>query len=290
MNLFERLHQHHGVARRADLAPTAAERRALASAVLAGHVRDLGQGWVALPNAHPALVAARRVHAAISCVSAAAFYGLATLEPADRVSSRGASRPRPGPAAVATGARGETAPGVRLGEPADPLLPLVPVVDALARVLRCQGAEAAIVMVDSALNRRLVTVEEIERLLKGAGSVHARGSRCTGATAAAGRSPRPAPACTSGPPGLAVRAGVVMAGVGEVDLLVEEVVVVECDGFAYHSGRREFQEDRRRDRELLARGYVVLRFTWDEVMTNIDLVVEEVRQAVARVAGAVRPG
>jgi hypothetical protein len=289
MNPFERLHEHRGVARRADLARTAAERRSLASAVLAGHILDLGQGWMALPDAHPALVAARRVHAAISCVSAAAFYGLATLEPADRVHlavprTRGQGRRPARPAREATLHRESG-----WVSPVDPLLPIVPIADALARALRCQRAEAAIVMVDSALNRDLVTVEEIDRLLKGRGSVRPRLAlhRCDGRSRSVTETRARLHLKAAG---LTVRAGVDSPGVGEVDLLVEELVVVECDGFAYHSGRREFQEDRRRDRELLARGYVVLRFTWDDVMTNIDLVVEEVRQAVARAAVAARPG
>lgn len=288
MSPFERLHEHRGVARRADLARTAAERRALAGAVLAGHVLDLGQGWVALPDAHPALVAARRANAAISCVSAAAFYGLATLEPADRVHlavprARGTGRR---PSRPAREARLHRESG--WVSPADPLLPIVPIADALARALRCQRAEAAIVMVDSALNRGLVTVEEIDRLLKGRGSVRPRLAlhRCDGSSRSVTETRARLHLRAAG---LAVRAGVVIPGVGEVDLLVEETVVVECDGFAYHSGRREFQEDRRRDRQLLAGGYVVLRFTWDDVMTAIDLVVGEVTQAVARTAGAAPP-
>ncbi|WP_185972459.1 DUF559 domain-containing protein [Georgenia yuyongxinii] len=60
-------------------------------------------------------------------------------------------------------------------------------------------------------------------------------------------------------------------------------IVVECDGFAYHSGRQEFREDRRRDRALAARGYVVLRFTYDEIRSSPGLVVEEVLRVLARV-------
>ena len=60
--------------------------------------------------------------------------------------------------------------------------------------------------------------------------------------------------------------------VGEVDLLVGDRVVVEIDGFAHHSDRVAFQEDRRRDRELVAQGYVVLRFTAAEVLRDPALV------------------
>ena len=39
-------------------------------------------------------------------------------------------------------------------------------------------------------------------------------------------------------------------------------MIVETDGWAFHGGRSAFERDRRRDAELQARGYVVMRFTW----------------------------
>lgn len=80
--------------------------------------------------------------------------------------------------------------------------------------------------------------------------------------------------------GFDVIPGVVISGVGEVDLRIGHVVL-ECDGFAYHSGRREFREDRRRDRVLTEMGYVVLRFTWEDIMGDPSLLIESVRAALA---------
>ncbi|MGI8460995.1 MAG: DUF559 domain-containing protein [Solirubrobacterales bacterium] len=51
-----------------------------------------------------------------------------------------------------------------------------------------------------------------------------------------------------------------------------ERVVVEVDGFAFHSSRGSFESDRARDRELQRRGYVVLRFTYREVNEEPDAV------------------
>lgn len=45
-------------------------------------------------------------------------------------------------------------------------------------------------------------------------------------------------------------------------------VVVECDGFAYHSSKESFTRDRKRDRALAARGYEVLRFSGAEIFHN----------------------
>ena len=47
----------------------------------------------------------------------------------------------------------------------------------------------------------------------------------------------------------------------EVDFLWRtERLIVELDGYAYHSSRAQFESDRRRDREFQRMGFVVLRF------------------------------
>ncbi|WP_202618573.1 DUF559 domain-containing protein [Ensifer sp. LC54] len=45
-------------------------------------------------------------------------------------------------------------------------------------------------------------------------------------------------------------------------------VVVECDGFAFHSDKEAFTRDRQRDRALKARGYDVLRFSGSEIFND----------------------
>jgi very-short-patch-repair endonuclease len=68
----------------------------------------------------------------------------------------------------------------------------------------------------------------------------------------------------------------------EVDALWErERVVVETDGWAAHGHRAAFERDRAKDAELLARGYVVLRFTWRQVMDEPLLVVTRIAQVLA---------
>jgi very-short-patch-repair endonuclease len=45
----------------------------------------------------------------------------------------------------------------------------------------------------------------------------------------------------------------------------EQRLVVEVDGYRYHSDRESFRADRARDRELNRRGFVVMRFADDEL-------------------------
>ena len=52
----------------------------------------------------------------------------------------------------------------------------------------------------------------------------------------------------------------------EVDALFpDERVIVELDGWDFHSNRRSFERDRDRDAALLAAGYVTVRITWERL-------------------------
>jgi len=53
----------------------------------------------------------------------------------------------------------------------------------------------------------------------------------------------------------------------EVDFLWrDEGLVVEVDGFQFHSTRAAFERDRQRDAELQGAGLRVLRVTWRQVV------------------------
>jgi hypothetical protein len=53
----------------------------------------------------------------------------------------------------------------------------------------------------------------------------------------------------------------------EVDaLFAAEKVVVELDGWEFHSSRGSFERDRDKDAALAAAGYVVVRITWERLM------------------------
>jgi very-short-patch-repair endonuclease len=64
----------------------------------------------------------------------------------------------------------------------------------------------------------------------------------------------------------------------EVDLLWPDArLVVEFDSFAFHGDRAAFERDRARDAALAARGYLVIRVTWRQL-------VGEPKPAAARIA------
>lgn len=67
--------------------------------------------------------------------------------------------------------------------------------------------------------------------------------------------------------------------VGRVDLWYSGVVV-EADGFAFHSSREDYRRDRQKGVEYARLGLLVLRFSWEQVVGAPDYVVAAVRDAV----------
>ena len=75
----------------------------------------------------------------------------------------------------------------------------------------------------------------------------------------------------------------VRLGPYEVDFLWRDAgLVVEVDGFAFHSDRVRFEADRRRDGELAARGFTVIRVTWRQIAEEPEAVLARLARALAR--------
>ncbi len=61
-------------------------------------------------------------------------------------------------------------------------------------------------------------------------------------------------------------------------------LVVEADGYAYHSSPRAFEEDRVRNNALTARGYRVLHWTWAAVRDRPDELVAQLARMLRHAA------
>lgn len=179
----------------------------------------------------------------------------------------------------------------RLDLPADDVL----VVDGLRRttpertvldLARVLPLAEAVVASDSALRRQLVQPVALRTRL----------ATCRGAGAAAPRAVAPLldPLAGSVLESL-LRVLLVLAGhpppasqflvcerdgelVARVDLCWPALrLVVEADGFAFHSDRRAYRADRARLNALERLGWRVLRFTWEDVTSRPEHVVATVR-------------
>lgn len=66
-----------------------------------------------------------------------------------------------------------------------------------------------------------------------------------------------------------------------VDLLwADGRIVIEVDGYRHHGNQFAFIEDRKRDYELLISGYNVLRLPHEEVITDVEIALEKIRDVV----------
>jgi very-short-patch-repair endonuclease len=66
-----------------------------------------------------------------------------------------------------------------------------------------------------------------------------------------------------------------------------ERLVVEVDGFAFHSSRSRFESDRLRDAQLVATGIRVLRVTWRQIVETPEALLVRVAQSLmASTSGA----
>ena len=71
----------------------------------------------------------------------------------------------------------------------------------------------------------------------------------------------------------------------EVDFLwPDQRLVVEVDGYQFHGHRQRFERDRRRDQQLVAAGYRVVRVTWIQLRDEPIAVITSIAQALALAA------
>lgn len=257
------------VARCREVLKRGPSRRQIDRHVARGEILRLRPGVIALPDARPDYVAAVLNNGRLTCVSAAGAYDLWTISPANTLHLSC----RHGHGGGYTNHRERTVPP-------HPRVPLVGVVDVLIHALRCLPPLEAAVMVECAL-RRGDTVRSflLDRL---------PGDRNGAARAVVGLV-----TCTAESPlevvarvlfinaGFHVETQVPLTGVGRVDFLLEGFLVVEVDGAAYHSDRRALRRDLRRNNGAIVGGYIVLRYSYEDIMFHPDEVLREIRQVLS---------
>jgi hypothetical protein len=263
MDVVDEVQRLGGFASRSQL-----PRRAVQQAVREGRLVPLGRTVVGLPDLPEATRWAVTVGGVLSCSSAAAVHGLPLL----------ARRP----SVHVTVPRGRSAIPACDGVVHRRDVVAVDGVTSLARTAadcaRCLPELDGLVVVDAVLARG-VDRDEVVSELRGPGSRAARKVVAL-ADPGAGSSGETAARLAIQRAGWSVQPQVLISGVGWVDLLVEGRLVVEVDGFAYHSGAAQFATDRRRDAALVAQGYRVLRFTWLDAVTRPHYVVAMVGAAL----------
>ncbi|MCP2160512.1 endonuclease domain-containing protein [Williamsia serinedens] len=163
----------------------------------------------------------------------------------------------------------------------------LPIVSKALAALEASVTHGAGVL-DTALQRRMVTLDEViatnDRYPGRTGAPRASAIIAACATGARSQAERLAhrllrEAGISGWTANAAASGY------EGDILFEAArVLVEIDGFAFHSAASDFQRDRTRQNALVAAGWTVLRFTWADLTERPGHVVAMISHALRRAA------
>lgn len=256
-----------GVANYRQLASSGVTRAQATSALRSGTIWRVRNGWFAVPGTPTDVARAARVGGSLTGASVARLHGLWLLadpilhvrvaRTASRLASPEDRAIRLDPARHGVCVHYSTAAGT--GEARDPL------VRALAEMFACGQGDSALIALDSALNLGELRPHQLDDLAR-AIVPHRRAllALCDGGS-------------QSGLETLVrlflvrqrirVRSQVRLPRVGRVDLLVGDRLVLELDGEEFHTGLA-FEEDRRRDFELVQQGYLVLRITYRMIMQN----------------------
>jgi very-short-patch-repair endonuclease len=266
MDLTRALEATAGIADPSILRRLGIEGRALQRALRSGQLIKLRRGRYAVPTVHPHVASAVRAGGRVACVSALRMYGVWVLaDDGEHVR-------------IARGVDAVVGPRMRVhwsdergwGHPIDsPAF-------ALTTAVHCLPLRHAVVVADSAVNKRILSLDEMARVL--ASTPRGRrilrlldpqsesGLETLARLALRGR-------------GIRLRSQVQIAGVGRVDLVIGDRLVLELDGESWHG---DFESDRARDRALIALGYVVMRVSYRQLLEDWNAIEVQVLALVRR--------
>lgn len=272
-----------GLAATYELLQDGHTRRDIAAAVAARTVVRVRQGWFASRDIHPAIHQAARVGGRLGCVSALALHG---------VWVPGVDELHVTVAAHACRLRTPRDMRKRIAELPDPRLRvhwrtaavgtrlMLSPVSAMVDVLDCQPVDFVAAIGDSLLLNHPGLWGAWRELLSERPPADQLWLTCVDGV------------CESGSESLVwfrlrlyslpIRRQVSIVGVGRVDFLIGERLVIEVDGAAYHTDPERFEADRHRDAALSRRGFRVLRFSYRQVLDRWPEVEQAILAAVIR--------
>lgn len=156
----------------------------------------------------------------------------------------------------------------------------------LEQCLRLLPYDEALVIADSALRHgEHATLARAAALVRGRGQQQAARVAAEARAESANAFESVTRAICHGVPGLRVEPQLVISDPhvwARTDLGDQHLeIVVECESYEWHGDRAGFRKDVRRYTLLSASGWLVLRFTWEDVMFRSDWVQDVLARAVA---------
>ncbi|UFU02616.1 DUF559 domain-containing protein [Ruania suaedae] len=259
----------HGIYSRDDLRARGLGPKQIRALCGRGDLRRVARGWYATAAADAGAVAALAAGGRLTCVSAARLHGLWVPWAAE-------------PHAYTR--RGRTLRGFVTHLPCIDAWPdREPIAGlhlSLRHAARCLSAEHAAILLESALDRRLLRPSELPEIL---GDLHETRRRKIGTihrTSQSGSETRVARWLRGR--GVDFRQQARIPGVGHVDMLVGQSWIIEVDGRQHHSLAADYENDRRRDLLAQRMGYRVTRLSYTQVWVDWDHTQQELAAILAR--------
>ncbi|EGD55706.1 DUF559 domain-containing protein [Gordonia neofelifaecis] len=243
-----------------------ATRAEIDRAVADGALIRLRRDWYATTAANPQVVRAVAAGGVLTCASALELHGV-WVPPTDRLHIRG------------NDATARLQPGWcrQIGRQPPEAGAVDDLETSLRHAAKCLSEEQFVVVCDSALNRRLCTASELERLFI-APHLARLLERCDGKSESGTETMT---RLRLRRPNLVIRTQVPLP-FGRVDLLIGRSLIVEVDGYEYHADPAAFERDRLRDLRAKALGYNVVRLSFRQVVHQWDVVGPLLEAMIAR--------
>lgn len=228
----------------------------------------LRRGWYASQTANAEVVRAVSAGGVLACVSALRLRRVWVPDSALHI--RYSSRAR------------QSGRGIRSCHPyrLDP--PIAGAVDSLniavASVANCLDAEGVVIVLDSMLNKQMIEIADARAVV--AASRFARLNLADRCDARSESGTETIIRLRLRALGIHLRTQVHIAGVGRVDFLVGERLIIEADSREHHLPK--YQSDRTRDRVAIGLGYLVIRVTYEDVAYRWDAILEDILLVIRR--------
>lgn len=268
MDALEYLVSVGGVARVGLLRANGYRPSAIHKLASAGALQPRKGVW-ALPSADPEYLTAILNNGQLTCASAASRYGLWIKDKPMRVHL--ATRHCRGRGFIRHG-------GLRLSP--EIAIPVASVEDTVIHALTCLPEVDAISIAQSAMQQFGVprAVLESEISANYYGNARRLLAKADGLSESV---PEISARLLFESEGLTFRRQVYIHGVGRVDFLIDRRLIVEVNGYAFHSSREAWRKDMARLNAAQAHGFDVLSFAPEKIWNSPERVMEEIRAVLA---------
>jgi very-short-patch-repair endonuclease len=249
-------------------------------AVRRGQLKRVIRGWVALEGASPRMLRVIALGGRLSCVDvlqANEVWSVNDTTVHIRIGRTSGHSPT-----ISQGRRGampvvvhRALPGQVLGARAVDPLPV-----ALQHAMLCQPWMDAVASLDSVLHQQKLSLSRVQELLDPLPVKYARYIDLIDPRAESGLETKARLSLRAA--NIGFRTQVTIPPAGRVDILIGDRLVLEVDGWKWHSKKADFERDRRKDLALHALDYQVMRLSYEQVSFDWAASFEVILAKVAR--------